>query len=240
MGLPIDISTHGARIDQLINIFHVLMAVLFVGWLIYLVFVLFKFRARPGQKAAYKQRHVKATTYIEVVVALIEAALLVGFSYPIISSYSNELPDKHEAVEVRVIAEQFAWNIHYPGSDGVFGRTSPSFMEDNPIGLDPEDPAGLDDIQTINQLHIPVNRPVIARLTSKDVIHSFFIPVMRVKQDTVPGQSTSIWFEATQTGDFEIACSQLCGLGHYRMKGYFSVKTEAEYNAWLEETLANG
>lgn len=239
-GLPINISTHGDKIDLLIHTLHIIMLVLFVGWLIYFVAVLFRFRARPGHKATYKQDHYKAPTYIEVLVALIEGALLVGFSYPIISSYQNQLPSRSDAIEIRIVAEQFVWNIHYPGADGVFGKTDPSFMEDNPIGLDPDDPAGRDDIQTINQLHIPVDKPVIVHLSSKDVIHSFFLPVMRVKQDMIPGQTASVWFEATQTGNFEIACAQLCGIGHYRMKGFFIVETQEEFEAWLKETYLDG
>lgn len=168
---------------------------------------------------------------------IVEVVLLVGVSFPIINSYYNTLPQASEAVEIRVVAEQFVWNIHYPGADGVFGRTSPAFMPDNPVGLDPDDPAGQDDIQVINQLHIPVHTPVIVHLSSKDVIHSFSLPVMRVKQDTIPGQTIPVWFEATQTGDFEIACAQLCGLGHYRMRGFFIVQTEDEFDAWLQENL---
>lgn len=236
-GLPINISTHGDRIDLLIYVFHVIMAILFVGWLIYFLTALVRFRARPGRPAVYASKHFTAPTYLEVVIALVEAALLVGFSYPIIRSYQNTPPQESEAVQIRIVAEQFAWNIHYPGPDGVFGRTSPAFMSENPVGIDPSDPAGQDDIQAINQLHIPVNQPVIAHLSSKDVIHSFSIPVMRVKQDVIPGQSISVWFEATQTGEFEIACAQLCGLGHYRMKGYFTVETEDEFKTWLREQM---
>lgn len=235
-GLPIDISTHGASIDRLIHIFHWLMLVLFVGWFIYLVIALFKFRARPGHKATYKQGHFKAPTYIEVGIAIFEAVLLVAFSFPILHSYRNEMPPKNEAVEVRVIAEQFAWNIHYPGPDKKFGATRPDLVSSsNLIGLDKEDPNAADDVAVVNQLHIPVNKPVIAYLSSKDVIHSFALPVMRVKQDTIPGQEVPVWFEATQTGDFEIACAQLCGLGHYRMRGFFIVETQEEFEAWLKE-----
>lgn len=239
-GLPIDISTHGYRIDQLIYIFHILMAVLFIGWFIFFTIALIRFRQRPGHKATYKLGHFKAPTYIEVGVAVVEAALLIGFAYPILHQYRNVPPPADKALTVRVIAEQFAWNIHYPGPDGVFGKSAPRFMSvSNPVGLDPEDPAGKDDVTTVNQLRIPVNTPVIARLSSKDVIHSFFLPVMRVKQDTMPGQEIPVWFEATKTGNFEIACAQLCGLGHYRMRGFFIVQTQEDFQNWLKER-ANG
>jgi cytochrome c oxidase subunit II len=139
-------------------------------------------------------------------------------------------------LEIRVVAEQFAWNIHYPGRDGVFGRTAPNLVTaSNPVGLDKLDPKGKDDIITINQMHVPVNKDVITYLSSKDVIHCFAIPVMRVKQDTVPGQKMAISFKAVHKGQFEIACAQLCGLGHYRMKGFFVVEGKDEFDAWLAE-----
>jgi len=235
-GLPIDVSTHGHAVDQLIYIFHGMMAVLFAGWLVFLIMALIRFRARPGHKAVYHLNHFKAPTYIEIIVALIEAVLLVGFSFPVFHQYRNVHPPADQAVQVRVVAEQFAWNIHYPGADGIFGKTDPALMDAiNPLGLDPQDPAGLDDIKAVNQLHVPVHKPVTVRLSSKDVIHSFSLPVMRVKQDMIPGQETFVSFEATQTGKFEIACAQLCGLGHYRMRGFFTVDTPEEFDAWLKE-----
>jgi len=235
-GLPFNASAHGAEIDQLIYGVHILMAVLFVGWFIFLVMALLKFRARSGHHATYKLNHFKTPTYIEVAVALFEVLLLVGFSFPIFSHVRNEFPDPAKALHVRVVAEQFAWNFHYPGPDGVFGKTDVQLMGGmNPAGLDPSDPDGKDDLVTINQLHVPVNKPVIAQLTSKDVIHSFGIPVMRVKQDIIPGQAIPVWFEANKTGNFEIACAQLCGLGHYRMRGFFTVETEEQFQAWWNQ-----
>jgi len=234
-GLPIDISTHGAAIDQLIYWMHAFMAALFVGWLIFLAMTLIRFRARPDHKATYKLDHFKAPTYVEVLVAILEVVFLVGFSFPIVHRVRNVFPDEDRALNVRVVAEQFAWNIHYAGPDGIFGRTQVHEVSaTNPVGLDPEDPSGKDDIVSINQLHVPVHKPVIARLSSKDVIHSFGIPVMRVKQDVIPGQVTPVWFEAKKTGNFEIACAQLCGLGHYRMRGFFTVETEEEFQKWLD------
>lgn len=235
-GLPFDASAHGAAIDRLIWVIHIFMAVLFVGWLIFLVISLIKFRARPGHRASYKLNHFKTPTYAEVGVALFEALLLVGFSFPIVSQVRNQFPPAGEALHVRVVAEQFAWNFHYPGPDDVFGRSDIHLISPaNPVGLDPEDPAAKDDVTTINQLRIPVNRPVIARLSSKDVIHSFAIPVMRVKRDMIPGQVAPIWFEAKRTGNFEIACAQLCGLGHYRMRGFLTIQTPDEFEQWMNE-----
>lgn len=235
-GLPIDISTTGGEIDRMIILIHVLMAVLFIGWLSFLIYLLIRFRARPGHKAQYKVDHFKAPTYLEAAVAIIEIVLLAAFSYPVWHHVKVDIPDSPNALHLRIVAEQFAWNIHYPGADGVFGRTDPKLMgPTNPLGLDPSDPPAKDDITTINQLHIPVDTPVIAELSSKDVIHSFFLPVMRVKQDAVPGQRIRLWFQAKQAGDFEIACAQLCGLGHYRMRGFFVVDTPENFKKWLDE-----
>lgn len=237
-GLPIDISTYGAEVDRLINIMHVIMVALFIGWGIFLLLVLFKFRARPGHKAVHHTKHFKAPTYIEILVAATEILLLAAFSTPLWQQYKRGFPDPAKSLEVHVIAQQFAWNIHYPGADRQFGKRDVKLINaSNPIGLDSADPAAADDVVTINQLNIPVNTPVIARLSSKDVIHSFSLQVMRVKQDVVPGQVIPIWFEATKTGDFEIACAQLCGLGHYRMKGFFNVQTKEQFDTWFASQL---
>ncbi|MBI4432900.1 MAG: cytochrome c oxidase subunit II [Candidatus Omnitrophica bacterium] len=235
-GLPIDISTHGYGIDRIIHIMHAAMALLFIGWFVFLIYVLFRFRARKHPVAIHDVKHFKFPTIVEVGVAVFEAILLAAFSFPIWVHLHDQLPSKEKALEVRVVAEQFAWNIHYPGRDGVFGRTDAKMMDAaNPLGLDKADPAAADDVTTINQMHVPVDKPILAHLSAKDVIHSFYLPVMRIKQDAVPGQSIPVWFQAKATGDFEIACAQLCGLGHYRMKGYFVVDTPDKFDAWFLE-----
>jgi cytochrome c oxidase subunit 2 len=234
---PINVSTHGAGIDHLINVMHVFMAVLFFGWLIFLIYVLYRFRAGSKQAVQYKEKHFKAPTYIEVVIVLFEFLLLIAFSTPIwYKMKKTPVFDAATAVKMRVVAQQFVWNIHYPGVDGIFGKVDPKLMDSsNPLGLDLDDPHAKDDVTTINQLHIPVNTPVSVMLSSKDVIHSFGIPVMRVKNDAIPGYNVPVWFQATQEGEFEIACAQLCGLGHYRMRGFFVVESKDKFNAWLAE-----
>ncbi|HSG99053.1 MAG TPA: hypothetical protein VLB27_03325, partial [candidate division Zixibacteria bacterium] len=165
---------------------------------------------------------------------------LVGVSLPLWDSIVVELPEEDEAVVVRVVAQQFQWNVHYPGADGVFGRTDVKLMDDvsNPIGLDRSDPAAVDDFFTINQMHLPVDKPALIYLSSKDVIHCFSLPIMRVKQDIVPGMRIPTSFTPIKTGQSEIACAQLCGLGHYRMRGYLTIQTQAEYESWLAEQAA--
>jgi cytochrome c oxidase subunit 2 len=239
-GLPPDISTHGWAIDNIIVWMHWFMIVLFIGWGLFMLAALIKFRARPGHGANYHGVESHLSTYLEGAIAVVEVVFLVFLSIPVWAEIKTEVPKPEEAeVNVRVVGEQFAWNIHYPGPDGKFGKTDVSLVDgSNPLGIDRKDAAAKDDITTINQFHFPVNKKVLVNLTSKDVIHSFGLPVMRVKQDAIPGMTVPVWFEAKETGQFEIACAQLCGLGHYRMKGFFSVDTPEKYDAWLKEQAA--
>lgn len=194
---PPNLSEHGGEIDQLIEIVHYFMAVLFVGWGIFFAYCVVRFRAGANGTAQYHPVKGKASKYAEVGVAIFEAVLLLGFSMPVWGAYKNDPPEPGKRVEVRAIGEQFQWNFHYPGNDGKFGRTNAKFIDNvnNTIGLDPDDPNGKDDIQTIGALHLPVGRPIYVRITSKDVIHSFAIPTMRVKQDAIPGMEVPVWFQ---------------------------------------------
>lgn len=239
--MPPDASAHGARLDFMNSIVHWLMAILFVGWGIYFIYVLFRFSAKRNPQASYSGSKSHISTYSEVGVAVIEVIILVGFAIPAWAAWVEPHAASDDALVVRVVGEQFAWNVHYPGADGVFGRTAPDLVDTaiNPVGLDRSDPMAVDDIVSINQLHLPVNQPVTIRLSSKDVIHSFGLPVMRVKQDAIPGMEIPIHFtpirEMGEDERWEIACAQLCGLGHYRMRGFLTVESEAEFEAWLAE-----
>jgi cytochrome c oxidase subunit 2 len=241
-------AAHAAPIDRLVDWMHVLMLILFVGWSLFFVYVLFRFRAGRNPKADYTGVTSKTNSYLEIGVAIAEAVLLIGFSIPLWAERVDETPPPGEATVVRVVAQQFAWNMWYPGEDGIFGEASPERVDEeiNPLGLD-RDGAGADDITTINQLHLPVNKSAIIHISSKDVIHSFNLPNMRIKQDAVPGLSIPVWFIPTVTtaemrdrkGNdefvYEIACAQLCGNSHYSMRGFLTVHTQEEYDAWLAE-----
>jgi cytochrome c oxidase subunit 2 len=136
---------------------------------------------------------------------------------------------------VRVVAEQFGWNFHYAGPDGKFGKTDPQIIDGgNLIGLDRNDPAAKDDVVTRTKATVTLGRPVILRLTSKDVIHNAAIPNMRAAQDTIPGMEVPIWFTPVREGEFEIICGQLCGAGHFSMKGLVEVLNPADYDKWME------
>jgi cytochrome c oxidase subunit 2 len=236
--IPVEASAHAAQIDKMTVLTHWLMAVLFIGWGAYFIFVLVRFRAGANPKASYEGVKSHAASYIEWLVAGVELVLIVAFAIPAWASRVDAFPQENQATVVRVVAEQFAWNVHYPGSDGQFGRIDPKLMgSDNPLGIDRTDPAAKDDITTINQLVLPVNRPVIVHLTTKDVIHSFSLIQMRVKQDAIPGETIPVWFTPILTGDWEINCSQLCGLGHFRMRGAYSIKSQADYDTWMKEQV---
>lgn len=243
MNMPVDASAHGHEIDTMMSLVHWLMIILFVIWAPYFLYTLYRFRESKNPTASYEGAKSKWSSYVEVGVVLAEAILLVGFAFPVWADLTEEenQPPAEEAVEVRVVAEQFNWNIHYPGPDGVFGSTSPELVDSqtNPLGLDPDDPASNDDIVTRNELNLPVNTPTIVHLTSKDVIHGFFLPNMRIKQDAIPGMEIPVWFEPTATGEFEIACAELCGNGHYRMNGYLTVHSQDDFDAWKKEQIAS-
>ncbi|TAK51521.1 MAG: hypothetical protein EPO24_15780 [Bacteroidetes bacterium] len=200
LGLPPIASEHGAEVDSLIVIIHYLMFALFIGWGLFYLYTLVRFRKSRNPVANYVGVKSHVSSYLEVAVAIFEVILLVAFSIPMWTKRVDAFPNESSSTVVRIVAEQFAWNIHYPGADGKFGKTSISLVNaDNPLGLDREDPAAKDDIVTINQLNVPVNKPVIVHLSSKDVIHSLNLPFMRTKQDAIPGLNIPLWFTPTQT-----------------------------------------
>ena len=228
-------SVEGADLDTLMYLIHGLILVLFVGWAIYFIVVLIKFRKSVHPKVEHVPSASKISTTVEWSVAAFEFLLLFAFSIPFWAIHIAATPEGKSYLEIKVVAQQFAWNVHYAGPDGKFGKASAKFLEDNTLGLDPDDPDGKDDITTMNQIYVPVNKTVLIRLTSKDVIHSLGIPAMRVKQDVMPGISTMVWFTPNKEGQFEIACSQLCGLGHYRMRGILNVLPQAEFDQWIQQ-----
>jgi cytochrome c oxidase subunit 2 len=239
LGLPIQASAHAADIDEMIILTHWLMAVLLVGWGAFFIYMLVRFRASANPKADYEGVKSHRSSYLEIGVAVIEAVLLVGFAIPAWADRVNEFPPDEEATVIHMIGKQFEWHSHYPGADGRFGRRDISLITPtNAIGLDRSEPNGADDIVSINQMNLPVNKPVIVYLSSQDVIHSMGIAEMRVKQDAIPGIQVPVWWVPNVIGNWEVNCSQLCGLGHYRMRGFVTVQTEAEYEAWLAEEAA--
>jgi len=251
LGMPALAANNGAQIDNLIGWIHIFMFLLFVGWGGFFLYCLVRFRRSRNPVADYTGVRSHASSYLEIAVAIVEAVLLIGFSIPLWAARVDHLPSESEALVVEVTGEQVAWNIHYPGPDGKFGRTDIKLldMQSNPLAIDRDDPAAKDDVTTLNQLYLPVNKPIIVRLRSKDVIHSFGVPEFRVKQDAVPGLTIPIWFTPnvttaemrSRTGNqefqYEIACAQLCGLGHAKMRAFVTVVSADEFQKWMDDKV---
>jgi len=239
LGLPVMASDHGAGVDNLISYIHWLMIALFVGWFIYFVYALWRFNKKRNPKGDYLGVRNHASSYLEVTVAGIEALLLVFVALPLWSQRVDKFPTEQESTAIQISAQQFAWNVRYPGADGVFGKQDMKLVSsDNTFGVDPQDPAGKDDIQVLNEIHVPVNKPVIAYISSRDVIHSFKLVAMRVTQDAIPGMRVPIWFKPAREGRFQIYCAQLCGNGHAAMAGGFLiVENEEAYGKWLRSKI---
>jgi cytochrome c oxidase subunit 2 len=253
--MPVLSSEMGHLGDELNGYVHILMFLLMFGWGIFFIYCLIRFNSKANPKASYHGVTNHYSSYVEFGIVAVEAILLIGFAIPGYSQvkYDSDIigvSNKND-LKVRIIAQQFAWNIHYPGEDGIFGNTRIELVneETNPIGLD-RSGHGADDITTINQLHLPVNKLAKLYISSKDVIHGFALPEMRVKQDAIPGMQVPVYFTPTMTTEeflseikgspregmgYEIACAQLCGNSHYRMKGYMTIHSEDDYVNWLKE-----
>jgi len=237
--LPLAASSHAGDIDFVLLLVHGLMLLLFVGWSAYFAWVLVRFRQRRQPHAQPQGAAGRVALFTEIGVVVAEAVLLVGFALPLWFQRTSAQPDPSSTLVVRIVAEQFAWTAHYAGADGQFGETRPGLISDtNPIGLDRRSPFGADDLVVPGQIHVPVGRPVLLQLSSKDVIHSFGIAAMRVKQDVVPGLLTPVWFTPIVKGRYEVACSQLCGLAHFRMRAFVIVDDEDGFRRFLADEAA--
>ena len=242
-GMPEVASAHGSGIDELILYVHLLMGALFVGWLGYFLLAMVRFNKAANPKADYVGVRSHASTYLEIGVAVVEAVLLIGLAVPLWARAVDSPPGADQKpVEIQVMAQQFAWAAHFSGADGKWGKQDTKFADrGNPFGLDTSDAAAKDDISVVTEAFlVPVNRPVIAKLSSMDVIHCFKLPAMRVTQDVVPGLTIPVHFTPTKIGDYTITCAQLCGNGHASMKGVFKVVSQADYEKWFAEKSKAG
>ncbi len=236
LGMPALASENGAQVDELIVLVHWLMLILFVGWVIYFCYAVWRFQSKKNPKADYEGVKGHASNYIELGVVLAEAFLLIGIAIPVWAKAVDHFPDAKNSTVIYVEAQQYAWNVRYPGANGMFGKQDLKLVSDgNPFGIDPNDANGKDDVQLLNEIHVPVNKPVIVYVSSKDVIHSFKVVAMRVCQDAIPGLRIPCWFTPTQTGRYQINCAQLCGSGHSGMTGGFLVvDTQEDFDKWLK------
>lgn len=237
--MPELISVHGAAIDHQMAFTLVIAGVVFFLAQVGLGVLIWQYRAKRGGKADHWHENAKLEATWTVITAIVFIGLAIQGNRLWASYFLTQPPP--DAVAIEVTAQQFAWNFRYPGADARFGRTDPTLMNDsegNYIGLDPKDPAGRDDVVTQNIMAIPVDRPVRLILRTKDVTHSFFAPNLRVKQDAVPGMAITVHFTATKTGEFEIACAELCGMQHYKMRARLLVMREPEFESWLKQRSA--
>ena len=233
--MPLPASAHAGQLDTIMTLVHVLVAVLFIGWSLFLVWMLIRFRQSRQPRANVAGLRSKAPTRLEVGIVAAEVILLAVFAIPAWIALAGAPPDGPAPLVVRVVAEQFAWNAHYTGPDGVFGETRLHLVGPaNPLGLD-RAAAGGDDIVSTNRIAVIKDRPVMVQLSSKDVIHSFGLPNFRVKMDANPGMLVPVWFTPTVAGRFDVVCSQLCGLGHYRMRAILEVLDEGGFAAFMKE-----
>tara|TARA_B100000686_G_C16700469_1_gene923075 strand:+ start:600 stop:1502 length:903 start_codon:yes stop_codon:yes gene_type:complete len=203
LNFPKDASLAGYQADVLNGWVHILMLILFIFWGVLVIYILIKFSNTNNPIASYSGMKGKFSKYAEGGVIFFEVFLLFALAIPGYSNLKYDKLDDNSEIEIRVVAQQFQWNIHYPGEDGVFGETYADSVDDgsqNFIGLSREG-YGADDIVTMNQLHVPKGKQVKIRLSSRDVIHSFYLPEMRVKQDAVPGMEIPIYFTATMSSD---------------------------------------
>ena len=235
--LPVGASASAAAIDHQFVVTFILMGIVFVAAQISLGYLVWKFRDRgaASSKVIYSHGNLK----LELIWTVLTAVLFVGLNLMSSSIWASERfrPAVSNAVRVEVTGMQFAWYFRYPGPDGKFGGTKPELIDasaggEGALGLDAKDPASKDDVVT-GTMVIPVNREIEVILRAQDVIHSFFIPSLRFKQDAVPGLAIHMHFTATQTGDYEIACAELCGLGHYKMHGIVKVVSPEEFDKWM-------
>jgi cytochrome c oxidase subunit II len=213
--LPEDVSTYGREIDSLFYLIYYITAVAFILVTVLMIVFLIKYREQPGRRAVYSH----GNTTLEIIWTVIPAAILIVLSFMSVNTWAKIKRNPPATdFEIKVTAKQFNWDVSYPGPDGKLGTD--------------------DDVKFDNDVHVPVNKIVRVHLGSNDVIHSFFIPNMRFKQDAVPGRTILAWFEATKPGKYELPCAELCGFGHSGMKGWLHVHTAEDYKKWADEHLA--
>jgi len=235
--LPVGASAAAAGIDHHFATTYVLMGIVFVAAQLSLGLFAWQYRERSATTPQAHYSH--GNNKLEITWTVLTLILFVGLNFMSSSIWASERfrPAVSDAVQVEVTGMQFQWYFRYPGPDGKFGATQPQLQDPSgggeaALGVDPADPASKDDV-VAGTMYVPVNREIDVILRAEDVIHSFFIPAMRFKQDTVPGLAIHMHFTPITTGDYEIACSQLCGLGHYKMHGILRVVSQQDFDKWL-------
>ncbi len=230
-----EIASNWGYIDNAILITFWITGFVFVAVLLFMTYCVLRFRHQEGRRAAYEPENRKLEWWLTGITTVGIVAMLTPGLF-VWNDFVN-VPD--DATEIEVVGQQWQWAFRLPGEDGQLGKTNTRLIDfDNPLGIDPDDPAGQDDvIVEYADLHLPIDQPVKVLLRSIDVLHDFYVPEFRAKMDMVPGTVTYFWFTPTRTGTFNILCFELCGTGHYAMRGNVVVDTEADFQTWLSEQV---
>ncbi|GGC28867.1 cytochrome-c oxidase [Siccirubricoccus deserti] len=225
------IASNWRYIDETILITFWITGVVFVAIILFMAYCVYRFRHRPDRQAAYEPENKRLEWWLTIATAVGVVAMLA----PGLFVWSQFVTVPAEATEVEIVGQQWRWSYRLPGPDGRLGTSDVrNISPDNPLGLNPNDPDGQDDVVVDGEdLHLPVDRPVKVLLRAVDVLHDFYVPEFRAKMDMIPGSVTYFWFTPTRTGTFEVLCAELCGVGHSAMRGRVVIQTQAEYQAWL-------
>jgi cytochrome c oxidase subunit 2 len=225
-----ELASNWSQIDDTINITFWVTGIVFVAVNLFMAYAVVKYRARKGARATYDPENKKLETWLTVLTSVGVAAMLTPGLF-VWGDFVN-VPD--DAIEIEAVGQQWHWTYRLPGEDGQFGNVKAELItNDNPFGMDPEDPLGRDDILIHSgEVHVPINVPVKVNLRSKDVLHDFAVAEFRVKMDLVPGMETFLWFTPTVAGTYEVLCEELCGIAHHTMRGRVVVEDQASFDAW--------
>jgi len=227
------IASNWNYIDGTIIITFWITGVAFVAVILFMSYCVFRFRHKEGRRAAYEPESKRLELWLTIGTAVGVAAMLA----PGLFVWHRFVTVPEGASEFEVVGQQWQWSFRLPGKDGRLGTVDTRYVSsDNPLGLNPSDPNGQDDIVIVgDDLHMPVGKPIKVLLRSLDVLHDFNVPQFRAKMDIVPGFVTYFWFTPTRTGTFEVLCSELCGVGHADMRGKVVVDSESDYQSWLQQ-----
>lgn len=225
------IASNWVFIDSMISITFWITGAVFAAVILFMAYCVFKFRHKEGRVAAYEPENNKLELWLTIATSIGVAALLA----PGLVVWGQFVTVPDDATEVEVVAQQWQWSYRLPGKDGILGTVDNRLISsDNPLGINPDDPDGQDDVVIeADELHLPIGKPVKMLLRSIDVLHDYYVPEFRAKMDMVPGMITYFWFEPTRTGEFEVLCAELCGVGHAFMRGAVLIDTEEDYRLWL-------
>ena len=227
------IASNWGYVDDTIIVTFWITGVVFVAIVLFMAYCVFRYRHRGTRRAEYEPENKKLEWWLTGLTTVGVAGMLA----PGLFVWDQFVDVPEEATEVEALGQQWQWTFRLPGEDGVMGTSDNRIIDfDNPFGVDPDDPNGQDDVLIeSDELHLPLDQPVKMLLRSIDVLHDFYVPQFRAKMDMVPGTVTYFWFIPTRTGTFEILCFELCGVGHYAMRGTVVVEEESAYRAWLQE-----